>query len=231
MRFMMTCCALLFLTACPEKPKDDGELPETTGPTIGPSAGGPEAGPPLPDGERPNNAHFEVAEGEGVTLSGLISYEGEQKGALRMDFLTVAENAHPNLVHATSLDALGAFSIEVPKDFGALHLVAFIDVAGDGPSPTDPAATVKVAVGTDDISDITLALSDEPDLGELTPGGPPEGEPGPGVGAVEGEPADMQPAEGAPPPEGAPPEGAPPEGAPPAEGAPPEGAAEGAGGG
>lgn len=224
MRFMMTCCALLFLTACPEKPKDDGELPETTGPTAGPTEGVPDGGPPPPDGERPNNAQFEVAEGEGVTLSGTITYAGDQSGQLRMDFLTVAENSHPSLVHAMSIDAVGPFSIEVPKDFGELHLVSFIDVAGDGPSPTDPAATAKVSIGSEDVGDITLALSDEPDLGELTPGGPADG-PAPTPGEA---PAENAPPEGAP--EGAPPEGAPPEGAPP-EGAPVEGAAEGADGG
>jgi hypothetical protein len=49
-------------------------------------------------------------------------------------------------------------------------MVAFIDVEKDGPSASDPAALQTIEIEEDALSDIVLALSDEPDLGGFTPG-------------------------------------------------------------
>jgi hypothetical protein len=214
MRRVFTCVSMaLLLAGCPESPGPEGpggEGPGAGGPG-GPPPGGPGAGGP--EG-RPDNAHFDVAEGEGVTLSGTMSYDGEQAGSIRLDFLVIdAGGTAPKLMHAESLNEMGAWSLDVPKDFGELIVVGFIDADADGPSPTDPAATVTLDVAGENMPDIELKLVDDPDLGTLTPG--VHGGPG-----ADGE----APPEGGP--DGAPPDGAPPEGEPgeptaPGEGLPP----------
>jgi len=173
-RFLTFTCMTLLLTACPESPGPDG-----------PSAGGPEAGGggpggPAPNGSgagtgegRPDHAHFEVKEGEGVTLSGSIAYDGDSEGAVRLDFLVQDEGTAPRLVHAESLSSTGPWSIEVPQDYGELHIVGFLDPDADGPSPTDPAASITITVGSEPLTDLELTLIDDPDLGSLTPGTPP----------------------------------------------------------
>lgn len=203
-RFLITfCSALLLLTACPETTP-----PEATPGGDAPGAGAPgEAGAPPgegaagPMGKRPEEARFTVVEGEGVVFSGTVSYPGDKKGSIRLDFLTQEGNQPPNLVHAVSLPKLGEFSVELPKDYGQLHVVAFIDVDGDGPNASDPAALATLTVGVEPITGVALALSDTPDLGALTPGSngaaPGEGAPA-GEGAPTGEGgAAAPPAEGA----------------------------------
>ncbi|MEY3213198.1 MAG: hypothetical protein RIT28_3679, partial [Pseudomonadota bacterium] len=151
--------------------------------------------------KRASSGRFTVVEGEGVAFSGTVSYPGEKKGSIRLDFLTQEGNQPPNLVHAVSLPKLGEFSVELPKDYGQLHVVAFIDVDGDGPNASDPAALATLTVGVEPITGVALALSDTPDLGALTPGAngaaPGEGAPtGEGAPAGEGGAA-APPAEGA----------------------------------
>jgi len=165
-------------------------------------------------------AKFEVTPGEGVKLSGTITYTGSKTGAVHVDFLRAPENgSYPELVHSISIEALGPWEVEAPKGTGKLGIVAYVDIAGDGPNDGDPAARVPglVDVASDAVTGLDVTLSDTPDLGEFTPGkgdhGPTPGGGTPGGEAVPG---------GA----GAPPAGA---GAPPAGGAPPaEGAAAGA---
>lgn len=197
--------ALLLLTACPET-TPPAATPGAEGPGGAPGGegGAPPEGAAGPMGKRPEEARFNVVEGEGVAFSGTVSYEGAKKGSIRLDFLTQEGNQPPNLVHAVSLPKLGEFSVELPKDYGQLHVVAFIDVDGDGPNASDPAAMATLTVGVEPITGVALALSDTPDLGALTPGS---------NGAAPGE-------GGGPPPEGG---GPPPAegGAPPAEGAAP----------
>ena len=220
MRRLLSCTAMaLLLAGCPESPGPEGPGqggPGADGPG-GPPPGGPGAGGG-PEG-RPNDAHFDVVEGEGVTLSGTIEYGGEATGAVRLDFLVVdAGGTAPKLMHAESLNEVGAWTLEVPKDFGELIIVGFIDADSDGPSPTAPAATVTIEVATENVSDITLALVDDPDLGSLTPGAhngaPPDGAGGAPPEGAEGAPPEG--AEGEPPPEGEPTK--PGEGLPPVDG-------------
>lgn len=199
----------LLLVGCPESPGPDG--PGAGGPA-GPGGAGapPEGGPGGGSGEgRPNDAKFDVKEGEGVTLSGTVSYAGEATGPVRMDFLVQDDGNAPRLVHASSVETMGAWSIVVPKGYGDLFIVGFLDPDADGPSPTDPAASVSLKVEEEDIGDLELVLVDDPDLGSLTPGTPPsaggeapkDGAPpqdGPPEGAEagpEGEPEDAPPAE------------------------------------
>jgi len=153
--------------------------------------------------------------GEGVSVQGSVSYAGEVPGgAVRIDVLTQVKDAPPHLVSAETLEGLGEFTFQAPSDFGEVHLVAFIDRTGDGPSPDDPAATVKLDITTQDVAALELVLTDEPDLGDLTPGSPPDGAGQP----TDGQAGDQQ-GDGPPPEEGAGPGD---DGPPGGEGPPPE---------
>jgi|GEM_PF-1594360 len=212
--------AMLWLAGCPD-PNPTGAYTEQGGGA--PSAGGPgggsgggAAGGPG-SGTRPDDARFKVGEGEGVALAGTFTYDGEAKGRMQIDFLTQESGGPPRLVHTLQLDKLGEWKTRVPKNYGELHIVAFIDKEGDGPSSDDPAAKSDgpIAIAEADITDVELKLTDDPDLGTFTPGGggQPNGEPQPDGPPPDGPPPDGPPPDG-PPPDGPPPDGPPPEGAP-----------------
>ncbi|MFN7143912.1 MAG: hypothetical protein ACK4YP_09065 [Myxococcota bacterium] len=207
---------LLVLAGCP----DPTASPEGAGGSAGaPGAGAPppgEAGPPgAQGGSRPTPQGFQVTAGEGVKLSGTVSYAGTKTGPVTVDFLRQAQGGtFPELVHSVTLPAPGPFEVEAPKDAGDIAIVAFIDSNGNGPDPGEPAGRVKdmVKVGAEPVTGLEIALSDAPDLGDLAPGGAGGATPPPGG------------AEGTPPVQGTPgeaPAGTPPAGTPPA--APPAG--------
>ena len=178
----------LSLTACPQSQTPDGK--------IGPEgqAGSQGAPPEMGSAAHPDDARWELKAGEGVSVQGSVSYSGEVPGgAVRIDVLTQAKDAPPHLVSAETLEALGEFSFQAPSDFGEVHLVAFIDRTGDGPSPDDPAATVKLNITTQDVADVALVLADDPDLGDLTPGSPPDENGQPTDGQAEGQQGDGPP--------------------------------------
>ncbi len=220
------CAALLMsaLTAgCPD-PNPTGTYTQDDGSGSGSGGTGPgTTAPSAPGATRPDDARFKVGKGEGVEVAGTFEYAGTKTGQLRLDFLTMEDGQPPRLVHTKELTKAGKWSVRVPADYGSLYIVAFIDQAGDGPGGDDPAAATAepVKVGKEDVTDVLLALSDEPELGVFTPGGspnsPPPGEPAPG------EPAPGEQAPDGPPPDGPPPEGPPPDGPPP-DGPAPEGA-------
>jgi hypothetical protein len=213
--------ALLILCGCPDPNPTGSYTAEgaTEGAASGAAGGAGGAAPP-PGGTRPDDARFKLGPDEGVAMGGMLSYAGDKTGRLQLDFLTRDPDQPPRLVHTVQLKGPGPWTTRVPKDYGPIYVVAFIDIDGDGPSATDPAAATlePVVVGAEDLTTVDLTLSDAPDLGELTPGGggkPPQ---------PEGPPADGAPSpDAAPAPEGAP-GGTPPAGegaAPaPADGAP-----------
>ncbi|MFT5584912.1 MAG: hypothetical protein ACI9VR_002500 [Cognaticolwellia sp.] len=189
----------LFLTACPQSQSPDGK----GGPA---GQGGTEGAPPeMGSAAHPDDARWKVKAGEGISIQGSVSYGGEPpEGAVRIDVLTQAGEAPPHLVSAETLEGMGTFTFQAPKDFGEVHLVAFIDRTGDGPSPDDAAATTKLDITTVDITGLELVLTDEPDLGDLTPGAPPDENGQPGDAPAEGEPGEGQPSGDGPPPDGPP---------------------------
>lgn len=222
----LTVVLALLLGGCPD-PNPTGSYGTAEGTGSGPATTGEGSGGPAPSAPgatRPNDARFKVGKDEGVELSGTFEYTGDKTGQLRLDFLTMEDGQPPRLVHTKELTKKGPWSVRVPKDYGSLYVVAFIDQAGDGPGGDDPAAvTEAVAIGAEDVTGVTLALSDEPDLGLFTPGGapnsPPPGEPAPGEPAP-GEPAPDGPPPDGPPPDGPAPDGPPPDGPPPEDGGP-----------
>ena len=202
--------ASLLLCGCPDpsSPADGTTDGAGGGQGAGPGGGGGGGGgaqpPPM------GMAKFDVAPGEGVKLSGTIAYSGTKTGAVHVDFLRAPENSsYPELLHSISIEALGPWEVEAPKGTGKVGIVAYVDIAGDGPNDGDPAARVPglVDVGQEAILGLDVTLSDTPDLGEFTPGkgdggGPAPGAGGPGAG---GPPGEAPPSgDAAPPGEGAP---------------------------
>ena len=202
---------LLCLAGCPDPSQNkdkmgpqpgmgpNGEMaPPPGGPGGGPGGapGGPGApggaagGPPMA-GMRPA-ARFSVAAGSGVKISGKVSYEGAKTGAIRIDFLRTTGSQFPELVHSVTLDALGPFETEAPKDFGSLQVMAFIDTADDGPSAGEPAGLWGTPLDIKDqpITGVDIVLSDRPELKDLAPPGVEKG----------GMPTPPAPPGGAPPP-------------------------------
>ncbi len=227
-------------TAAPEgggmsdKPMDGMGGPPPGGEGGQPGMGGPPPGGGQPGGEggapsgRPTPPGFQVTPGEGVKLSGTLLYTGSKTGTITIDFLKQGENTNfPDLVHSLTLEKPGPWEVEVPKDAGEFWIVSFIDANGNGPDQTEPAGRVPnaVKVGSESISGLDISVADEPDLGELKPGGKDGAGPGaaPGGGAPGAPPmqgGEMKPGEMPPPPGGEMKPGEPPPGG--AMGAPPK---------
>jgi hypothetical protein len=205
--------AAIFLVACldPEAPPGEG----------GPAASGggaPTAPPPQGDGAPAAEGGgttappaFElptIVPGTGVKLSGTTTYAGTKKGKVRIDVLSLKDGATmPGLVATTSVDAIGAWEIEIPKNAGDVHVVAFLDLANNGPDTTDPAGRTKdpVKMGEAAVGGVSVTIEDAADLGDLTPGNSPhsdkekaplpDGPAKPADGAPTAPPADGTPAD------------------------------------
>lgn len=163
---------LSLLVACPDPSATPQGLPGGPGAPGAPGPGGPGPGAPGPATPAKDwNTHT----GASVTLSGELSYAGSKKGTLRLDFL--GANNLAGLQHTMTVDAVGPWSVKAPAELGDVYIVGFVDVDGDGPSATDPAARTAdpISIGKEDIGGLNLTLSDTPELGDLTPGGPHPG--------------------------------------------------------
>ncbi len=145
-------------------------------------------------GMRPS-ARFSVAAGQGVKITGKVSYDGTKTGAIRIDFLRTTGSQFPELVHSVTLDALGAFETEAPKDFGAVQVMAFIDSADDGPTAGEPAGLWQNPVDIKDqpITGVDIVLSDRPELKDLAPPGADKGSRPPGPPPADGAPQPSEP--------------------------------------
>ncbi len=101
---------------------------------------------------------FPAYEGERVTISGTIAYDGE--GLVDIDLFKSDPEAPGGRSIAGKLKLKpGSFSFTAPKDFGKLELEAFVDVDGDGPSASDPVGRYEdnpLTVGSDDIDGVVV---------------------------------------------------------------------------
>jgi hypothetical protein len=99
----------------------------------------------------------------GVTLNGEIRYEGNRMGHIRMDIVreTNSRDFPMEVVHATTLDRLGRFEIDVEVDLGKVDIIVFLDQEGNGPDAYEPLATLKnIRVGLQDVHDLEFQLTD-----------------------------------------------------------------------
>jgi hypothetical protein len=153
-----------------------------------------------------------------VQLSGEIQYNGEKEGVVLLQVLTMQANQPPQLLHHEELEGIGPFALSPPANLGPARLICFLDVDGDGPSPTDPAVMQKVEVKGADQTNLKLLLLDDPDLDDMTPGEDHSGKTGlTSAAATPAAPTPAAPAVPVAPPEEAPSEEAPSEEAPPVE--------------
>ncbi|MEE2750849.1 MAG: hypothetical protein VX519_05425 [Myxococcota bacterium] len=140
-----------------------------------PSLEGEEPGPgdmPPPNGAGPqevNAAKFVLDPENSIDISGILDYPGQKEGKLLVEVLTVTDGT-PELKHSEVFEKAGDFTIGMPKALGSVQLVAFVDVDGDGPSEHDPAGMLPIEVQDAPVSGLVLTLSDNADLGNLTPG-------------------------------------------------------------
>ncbi len=210
---------LLLLAACPTEAPEvgvgtPGAAPDGTAPPPTEASGGPGGASTV------NTEPLNVVPGEGVKLTGTATYEGTAEGSVRMDVLKQA-GGMPSLVYSTTLERLGPFEVELPKNFGSVQVTVFVDTTGDGPTVGEPmAASAFMEIGETPPAAVTLVLAKlESGSGGPPPPGaggaaPPVGGPGaPGAPAGEG----ALPANG---PAGDPPAGGGPGGPPPTGAAP-----------
>jgi hypothetical protein len=168
---MLAAAVLLILQGCPD-PTTAAELgnPGPGGANPGAEGGPAPAGSAANQGPPPSPGSFDVPEGAGVVVSGTLTYQGAQTGEVRIDFLHREGDAPPQLLHVEILESVGSFSISAPPNLGETVMVAFIDVDQDGPSATDPAGLQSIVIEESEILNLEIQLSDEPDLGNFTPG-------------------------------------------------------------
>jgi len=97
---------------------------------------------PPPDGTPTQSDPFSSYEGERVTVSGLLVWDGDE--VVDLDLFTPDTSAGGGRRLLGKLKKkVGAFSIKVPMSLGMLELDAFADLTGDGPTGDDPRATVR----------------------------------------------------------------------------------------
>jgi hypothetical protein len=168
-KLVLPLCAILAIgcVEVPEQPMDVG--PGAHGaPPPGPGAkegpGGPGGPQPGAGAARMQPKGFEVAEGQGVTISGTVSYDGQAEGTLRVDFLPAnPDQGLPGAVHSLTLAEPGPFSVEAPADYGKLLICAFVDTNDDGPSRGEPKVLLSepLEVGREPIEGVQLTVEDD----------------------------------------------------------------------
>lgn len=167
---------LLILAACGTEPPPAPVAPATgpadpnaaAAPADAPPAGtAPADAPPPGEGGPQGPPTLAVTPGEGVLLSGTISYAGTLTRPIRLDFTqpnpTVENPNGIKVLHAALLDKAGPWSVEVPKGIGQVDIIAFIDGDNNGPSDNEPQASrAGVSVGETPVTDLDFALVDPP---------------------------------------------------------------------
>lgn len=169
---------LVLLLACPTDAPDAPLAPPSAGEAAPPSGEGSVAPPPADQPE----PKLVVAEGEGVTLSGTATYDGEIASPIRLDVLLQGQGS-PQRTHTVLLEKMGAFEVVVPKNYGSVQLAVLLETS----APARPmAVTPWIDVLDQPIADIALVLAPlDPTAGPaVAPAGPaPEGTAPPPDGA------------------------------------------------
>lgn len=213
LRSRMTVLGLvgLVLGGCPE-PDDAAVTPEPAGDgsASGEASGDNNttnngSGEPQPF-SNPNDARFSVQPDSAVKLSGTFQYDGDVTGSYRIDFQRQEGSAPPMLVHAIELEQPGEFSVDVPKGYGEIQLLGFVDAKSDGPTADDPVGRTRepIIIGEEDITGVVLEVA----LGNNANVAPPEPGKGPSGGELSNGGAPSDGGEGgSPPPDGPPSDG------------------------
>ena len=103
-------------------------------------------------------------------LSGKVTYDGSLEGDVRLDMIKedYEGSPMPRVMTSVLVGDGGAWEIEVPKGFGKVNVVAYLDSDGNGLSPGEPiAAKNGVNIKNAAIGDLNLKLSDDPSSLEI----------------------------------------------------------------
>ncbi len=175
MRTILMLGAFVLLAGCPEPVPAPGPSGEGAPPV--------DAAPPPEGGGAAPAPVAQVEPGTGVVISGTFTYEGEAKGTYRLDVSAPQTGGPPVMLAQTTLPALGPWSVEVPKNAGAIMIVGFIE-EGHGPGGGSPTATVYgLTVAETPLADVVVA----PAVGGAITGTPPG--PAPGDGGAGADPS------------------------------------------
>ena len=152
-------------------------------PTIAPG-GGPDAGQPPPvaaeggpaqpvaDGGCQPAAYARESHpsgGETVTISGSLTVESSNsQGSLLIELVKPEDRV---ATYGFACPVMSTFSLEVPAELGEVGVVALIDGNDNGPDGADAAGRVAgtITIKADDIAELEITITAEPDLGELKP--------------------------------------------------------------
>jgi hypothetical protein len=185
------------LVSCVELPEHGpgaGAVPPPQGAAPRPALAGLPSGPvdgvPAGASGRREPPGFQVEPGQGVIVTGVVRYEGDVAGVLRIDVLPAQQqdDTMPGAAHSVALEAPGSWSFEAPRALGATNICAYIDTNDDGPSRGEPKVLLDEAlwIGQEPIEGIELIIRDDWDVthgqdqpkrapNHLRGGGPVEG--------------------------------------------------------
>ncbi len=110
--------------------------------------------------------------GEGVIVSGVIESEVTTEGRTTMiDVITEPDaGGIVRNVMNVSCHAIGAFSLELPKDLGPVRLVAFASSPEQSARESPAGLTEQpVIIGDEPVEGVKIVLRAEPELGDYTP--------------------------------------------------------------
>jgi len=140
----------------------------------GTDQGDPNARPPIDPnqmlGQGQRDSKQLAAQGPTVTLTGEVTLwqpdesRGETKqvdyvGNLRIELLSDEGGQNNQMLHSEQLQGPGPFSLTVPQDLGRVHLFAYYDAQGDGPSEDEPRASSKpFKVKDEDVAGLKLEV-------------------------------------------------------------------------
>jgi len=104
---------------------------------------------------------FPAHTGARVRLSGRLVWTGDQ--LVNVDLFKLDASAPGGRTIAGKLKVkAGEFSFTAPADFGPMDIEAFVDLAGDGPSATDPSGRCSqnpLTVGSEDIDGLSIEIA------------------------------------------------------------------------
>ncbi|MCB9780417.1 MAG: hypothetical protein H6742_17765 [Alphaproteobacteria bacterium] len=103
---------------------------------------------------------FSGVEGDRVTVSGTLTWEGDGRVDLDIFQVDAASPGGRKIAGKLRLEP-GPWSVEVPVSVGSLEFEAFVDVDSDGPTATDPAgryAGNPLTIGDSDIDGVDITI-------------------------------------------------------------------------
>jgi hypothetical protein len=145
----------------PDQDHGQGRAPQPEGGDPSPP---PPASPAAPGRAAPEP--LDIQPGQGVELSGTVSYAGSTQGQLRLEVLLRRERGSaPTLLVSEPIGSEGTWSTTLPRQLGRVRVLSYIDTDDDGPSPGEPRGEPErvVFIGDDPIAGLDIVVRDPSD--------------------------------------------------------------------